>query len=111
MERAGACLERFVGKEVTTGALLGLARLGWKASVDDRKVASCVRAFGDIRARLAFAPGYDVGRPAPKAALTLGRIELTRKQSPFARAPAALETVDRVVLSELVREVSTLLTS
>jgi hypothetical protein len=107
-ERKATSIERFAGKSVPTGALLGLTRLGWTAIDDDRTVVRLTRTLRGIHASLPVTPGYHIGRPDPKQPQTLGAIAVSGDEGAFARTPAVLGEVDPVVFSELVREVTTL---
>jgi hypothetical protein len=105
-ERRTGVIERFKGKKVATGSMLGLIGQGWeKGEEDGGYVWSLVKGLPDgWEAELSVDPGFHLGAPAEQPAQTVTRIAVRRQGFRRSGPPASLAELDPVLVSELIRD-------
>ena len=103
-ERAASAIDRFAGRKVAIGSLLGLESRGWakdELTIESGRHTQAVRALDDgVRVRLPFAPGAWLGDAKSEPVQTLEALEL--------EGLANWGALDPVLASELLREVDRL---
>ncbi|MFI6516873.1 DUF4132 domain-containing protein [Spirillospora sp. NPDC050679] len=102
-ERAASRLERFEGRTVPAGRVLGLDRFGWErgGGTDSGVRIEMVRPLpGGRRLALALDPGIHLGRGGESPDQTLGAVVLS--------GTGAFGGLDPVLASEILTELSTL---
>lgn len=103
-EAAQASLRRFEGRDVATGAVIGLLERGWVRgpTEDGGMICSFERPLGPsgVRASLRFEPGMFVARLASEPRQTLQAVRL----ADAAGHPVVCSDVDPIQCSELLRD-------
>jgi hypothetical protein len=103
-ERAGARIERFVGQDCATGAVIGLLERGWRRGPpgDGGHISWFLRSLraDGTQAALHFEPGMPVMRLSEFPRQTLGRVDLHDPEN----RPLAFGHLDPIVCSELLRD-------
>ncbi len=103
-DAAGSSLERFVGRDVATGAVIGMLDRGWsRGTTEDGGMINTIdRALGDgLTALLRLSPGMYVGQLSAEPRQELGKLVVVDPQN----KPAAFGRADPVLLSEVLRDI------
>jgi hypothetical protein len=105
-------LDRWEGKDVAVGSLLGLAQWTWQrgSAGDGGMIGSYIKPANDgLVVEFGFSPGIFVGGGvAPEYRQTLDRVWIFRSGASPQDAPARFADLDAVHASELIRDLESL---
>lgn len=105
-------LDRWEGKDVAVGSLLGLAQWTWQrgSAGDGGMIGSYLKPANDgLVVEFGFSPGIFVGSGvAPEYRQTLDRVWISRSSAGPQDAPARFAELDAVHASELIRDLESL---
>lgn len=107
-EAAGDTLQRFSGRRVASGSLLGLESRGWRRDGEYQHFAALRRALGEHAAELSFGPGCDPREPLAEPVQTLGKLQLRRARVFGDDAGTPWHSLHPVQVSEVLRDVERL---
>lgn len=110
-ERADSEIRRFAGKTVSTTSVMGLVERGWRRGLveDNGYVGSFSKRVGEgLEVQLVLAPGMIVGEPDFEPRQRLPSIVLRRAGTSGLHGRVNFEHLDRIALSEVLRDVALL---
>jgi hypothetical protein len=111
-ELQAAEIQRFAGRQVAAGSVLGLMNRGWQRGpqAEGAWVGRICRRLGDggLEARLPVSPGFELGSPALQEGQHLQGLLLCQAGAPAGGGTVAFSRLDPIAASELLRDVALL---
>jgi hypothetical protein len=104
-------IQRFAGRQVAAGSVLGLMSRGWQRGpqVEGAWVGGICRRLPDgLEAQLPVSPGFDLGSPALQEGQRLQGLLLCQAGAQTGRGTVPFSCLDPISASELLRDVALL---